>query len=472
MRLDTTALFFISKEEIRVLTAVELGMRNHELVPVHIIERVARLKRANTYKVIQILLKNKLLSRDSKKYEGYKLTYLGYDYLALYAFMKRGSIASVIGKIGVGKESDIYKCLDCEGNHIVLKFARLGRVSFKAIKNQRDYLQGRKQYNWLYLSRLASIKEFSFMEILHKNGFPTPKPIDSNRHGILMSLIDGYTLCNVKELEQAQRVYEELVGMVKNFAEHGLVHSDFNEFNIMITRDSQVRIIDFPQMVSTKHLNADELYERDLNGVELWFTKRYGVTPIELPVLEEIEVKKRLDIEVKASGFLTKSLEENLKQLELLDNYNKMVRETGIQALDENYNSEDDEQMLIGDDDEEGEGEGEEQKVEEGEEHKIEDGEDEIEELEDSEDEEDEEEEDDEEESEEEEDEEARRKRREELKKKPKPKKEKKKKDEKTKEDDDEYIDNIMKKKFKPRRVIKKNVNKGKKKLVANDYFF
>jgi len=449
MRLDTTALFFITKEEMRVLTAVELGMRNHELVPVHIIERISRLKRANTYKVIQILLKNKLVSRDSKKYEGYKLTYLGYDYLALYAFMKRGTIASVVGKIGVGKESDIYKCLDCEGNHIVLKFARLGRVSFKAIKNQRDYLQHRKQYNWLYLSRLASIKEFSFMEILHKNGFPTPKPIDSNRHGILMSLIDGYTLCNVKDMEKAQSVYEQLLGMITQFAEHGLVHSDFNEFNIMITRDSQIRVIDFPQMVSTKHLNAKELFDRDVNGIELWFTKRYNVTPVELPVLEEIEVKKRLDIEVKASGFLTKSLEENLKQLE---------------SLDENYNSEDDEQMLEGNEDSEGEGEGnenEEEKKEDGEEEKVESEEGDGESGDEDSDEEGEE------ESEEEEDDKDKKKKPKEK----KEKKEKKKKDDK-KEDEDEYIDNIMKKKFKPRRVIKKNVNKGKKKLVANDYFF
>lgn len=41
---------------------------------------------------------------------GYKLTYLGYDYLALHTFMKRGIIKDVICKIGVGKESDIYKC--------------------------------------------------------------------------------------------------------------------------------------------------------------------------------------------------------------------------------------------------------------------------------------------------------------------------------------------------------------------------
>lgn len=34
---------------------------------------------------------------------GYKLTYLGYDYLALHTFMKRGIIKDVICKIGVGK---------------------------------------------------------------------------------------------------------------------------------------------------------------------------------------------------------------------------------------------------------------------------------------------------------------------------------------------------------------------------------
>ena len=35
--------------------------------------------------------------------DGYKLTYLGYDYLALNTFIKRGLIKDVISKIGVGK---------------------------------------------------------------------------------------------------------------------------------------------------------------------------------------------------------------------------------------------------------------------------------------------------------------------------------------------------------------------------------
>jgi len=32
---------------------------------------------------------------------------------------------------------------------------------------------------------------------------------------------------------------------------HGLIHSDFNEFNLIIGDDEKMTIIDFPQMVST-----------------------------------------------------------------------------------------------------------------------------------------------------------------------------------------------------------------------------
>ncbi len=40
-----------------------------------------------------------------------------------------------------------------EGEVFALKLHRLGRTSFRAVKNQRDYLGKRTQYSWLYLSR-------------------------------------------------------------------------------------------------------------------------------------------------------------------------------------------------------------------------------------------------------------------------------------------------------------------------------
>ena len=45
---------------------------------------------------------------------------------------------------------------------------------------------------------------------------------------------------------------------VNNAYDAGLIHGDFNEFNILIRRESgEPIVIDFPQMVSTSHLNAE-----------------------------------------------------------------------------------------------------------------------------------------------------------------------------------------------------------------------
>ena len=48
--------------------------------------------------------------------DGYRLTILGYDYLALKALCTRNVVGSVGNKIGVGKESDVYVGGDAELN--------------------------------------------------------------------------------------------------------------------------------------------------------------------------------------------------------------------------------------------------------------------------------------------------------------------------------------------------------------------
>ena len=49
------------------------------------------------------------MHHDGSKYDGYRLTNMGYDFLALRALMARGSIAAVGSQIGVGKESDVFE---------------------------------------------------------------------------------------------------------------------------------------------------------------------------------------------------------------------------------------------------------------------------------------------------------------------------------------------------------------------------
>ena len=316
MKLDPDLIQYFTKEHFRVLTAIEMGMKNHEFVPMPLIESLAALKRSNTYKVVQFLLKHKCLFHTGKYNNGYALTYMGYDYLALKAFMKRGHVKRVVCQIGVGKESDIYICdagdkKDDDGNpvyegqQVVIKFARLGRTSFRTIKDNRDYLKGRSA-NWLYMSRIASLKEFAFMQALYKRGFPTPTPYDANRHGIVMSLVQAYPMVNIKGLINPEQVYHRLIELIIEFAEHGLVHGDFNEFNLMINDDEKITVIDFPQMTSTSHLNAKFYFDRDVQCIQRYFTKRYGLQFEGGPVLEtDVQTKVDLDTEIKASGFAT-----------------------------------------------------------------------------------------------------------------------------------------------------------------------
>lgn len=60
---------------------------------------------------------------------------------------------------------DIFEVATEDGTVLAMKLHRLGRVSFRAVKSKRDYLKHRRSYNWLYLSRLAALKEFAFMKV-------------------------------------------------------------------------------------------------------------------------------------------------------------------------------------------------------------------------------------------------------------------------------------------------------------------
>lgn len=165
MKLDVTNLRYLEPDDWRVLSAVEMGMKNHELVPATLIASIAGVKHGGVHKNLQTLLRFKLVSHSRQQYDGFALTYSGYDYLALKTLVARGSIYSVGSRLGVGKESDIYLVADSEGKQLVLKLHRLGRISFRAVKQKRDYLRHRRNASWLYMSRLAALKEFSFMSV-------------------------------------------------------------------------------------------------------------------------------------------------------------------------------------------------------------------------------------------------------------------------------------------------------------------
>jgi RIO kinase 2 len=235
--------------------------------------------------------------------------------LALKSLTLRGSVASFGNQMGVGKESNIYVVGDCEQKAICLKLHRLGRICFRNIKEKRDYHGGRHRASWLYLSRISATREFAYMKALYDRGFPVPRPIDFNRHCVLMELVNGYPLTNVCEVGNVDELYDDLMNLIVRFGNAGVIHGDFNEFNIMVTEEGKPIIIDFPQMLSISHPNAQMFFERDVTGVREYFRRKFGYESEDYPKFEDLEREDDLDVEVNCTGYgFTKEMEKDILQ--------------------------------------------------------------------------------------------------------------------------------------------------------------
>jgi len=419
MRFDLTALKYLNKDDFRVLTAIEMGMRNHEIVPVDLIQSISKIRNTSVRRILANLLKHKLIKHTKIQYDGYSLNFLGYDFLAIHSLIKQGILVQIGTKIGVGKESDVYLCyvqkvnseisdeqynqikeniltenarkeqnkqkqLD-EKNNIkneikeeedkkvqgeeeeeesseeeevsyfqndlpktiqtvvgeltiaCIKFARLGRTSFRAVKSKRDYVKSQTHYNWLYLSRLSSQNEYKNMKGLYSHGFAVPRPYGYNRHAIIMEYVPSYPLNKVEEIKDKNVVYHKMMDFIYKLGENGLIHGDFNEFNILlnINKPDEIVVIDFPQMISINHPEAQNYFKRDVQCVKNYFLKKFNLTFDEDLKFSDIKQINFLDEELKAYGYKKEKEKGKEKKDKNEENMEKNEEENENEELDE-----------------------------------------------------------------------------------------------------------------------------------------
>jgi len=235
----------------------------------------------------------------------------------------------------------------------------------------------------MYMSRLAALKEFMFMQKLRENGFPVPEPIAHSRHTIVMSLIDAFPLRQVSEVPDPAGLYAELIEMILRLAKFGLIHGDFNEFNILIKEENPISnpkeplsrtpnspdtttpssnppppttltpiLIDFPQMVSMSHADAEMYFDRDVNCIKTFFKKRFHFTsdapgPFFADVKNSVgrDGAQRLDIEAEASGFskkMSKELEGYMREVGVDGDRGEIKYETGEDDEEDEEDEEED----------------------------------------------------------------------------------------------------------------------------------
>ncbi|RKD98144.1 serine/threonine-protein kinase RIO2 [Halopiger aswanensis] len=282
----------LEEEDFYLLSGVEQGMRFSEWVQREKLPEFANLTEEEVDYRLERCLKRGLIEKKTIQYEGYTLQFEGYDTLALRALVQRDTISEFGSPLGVGKESDVYEVRSYKP--LALKYHREGYTNFREVHKERDYASDREHVSWMYTARKAAEREYDILEELYPD-VSVPRPIDQNRHAIVMEKMDGVELSRTKlDDDQVLGVLDLLLSEIARAHEHGYVHADMSEYNVFVSEDG-VRIFDWPQAVPTDHENAAEFLRRDLSNAIGYFRRKY---PQHVPDdLDEAEVARAIEDE-------------------------------------------------------------------------------------------------------------------------------------------------------------------------------
>jgi len=262
----------LEPEDFHLLSGVEQGMRFSEYVNRDKLTDFSRLSEENVDYRLDRCEDRGLVERKTIQYEGFKLTFEGYDALALHTFVERDTIEGFGSPLGVGKESDVYEVQSYKP--LALKYHREGYTNFREVMREREYTADRDHVSWLYTARKAAEREYEALETLYPD-VSVPQPIDTNRHAIVMEKVDGVELSRTGlEPEQVCPVLDLVLAEMQTAYREGFVHADMSEYNVFVTTQGVV-VFDWPQAVPTDHENSDELLARDVDNIVSYFQRKY-----------------------------------------------------------------------------------------------------------------------------------------------------------------------------------------------------
>jgi RIO kinase 2 len=264
----------LENKDLRVLQAIETAMSRHEFVPKEQIAKFTKFDLArDTDFILNHLSRLGLIYQRRGAYTGFTLNYAGYDCLAINALVKANVLEAFGKSLGVGKEADVYGALAPKNKQVAVKFQRLGRISFRQTQRKRGYTK--EHAGWLFQSRLAAEKEIDALRILYSRGVAVPEPISQNRHVIVMGMIEGTMLAELRTIRKPERTLKEILRNIrKAYLKAGLIHADLSEYNIIIKPDAHILIIDWPQYITKEHPNAELLLARDIKNTLQYFSRK------------------------------------------------------------------------------------------------------------------------------------------------------------------------------------------------------
>ena len=279
----------LDPKDFHLLSGVEHGMRFSKWVSQEKLPSFSGLTPEEVDYRVDRLLDREFLERKTIQYVGVRLTFDGYDALALRTFAERESIEGFGASLGVGKESDVYEVQSYKP--LALKFHREGHTNFREVHRERDYTADKEHTSWQYTARKAAEREYGALETLYP-AVSVPRPIDQNRHAIIMEKMTGVELSRAKlPTEQVIGVLDLILDEIATAYDEGFVHADISEYNVFVNENGII-LFDWPQAVPTDHENAQEFLRRDVENIVEYFDRKY---PSESPAASPDEIARAIE---------------------------------------------------------------------------------------------------------------------------------------------------------------------------------
>jgi RIO kinase 2 len=275
----------LEPEDFKLLKVFASGMKHHESITKEQIVNYSKLHRNSIDYRLGRLHEMKLLGKNES---GYTLLMAGLDAVALKIFADKSILAGVGRPIGIGKESDVIRAVTPSGEERAIKFFRIGRISFRDVRRKRTYGDNEGIHNWLMMNIEAAKKEYDILQALRDTGIRIPITHYRALHSVVMNNIPGSMLVDLKTINTPATTLQKILNDIRICYNNDIINCDISEYNTILDDNDKIWIIDWPQAVTRKHPNANDLIKRDVFNIVKFFNRRFGTAKVLEEALEEV----------------------------------------------------------------------------------------------------------------------------------------------------------------------------------------